>query len=101
MIVEGNNSFEWKLQKLCEVIETMTDQAAQGNTRNIGVITQAISEMNRMQGHHAAVTTLNLNMGEDVYLSKLNEITLKLIKEKREQKIIECEEVKDDRAYSL
>ena len=90
MIVNSRGSFEWKLQKLCDVIDALVEQAAQGNTRNIASIVSACGELNRMQGHHSAVTTLNVNLDQDTYMAKLNEITMQLIKEKREAKLIEC-----------
>lgn len=91
MIVAGRGSFEWKLQKLYDVIDFLVEQAAQGNTRNIASIVSALAELNRMQGHHAAVTTLNVNVDQDEYIKRLNEVTMKLIREKREAKLIEVQ----------
>ena len=88
-IAESKNNLEWKTNKLINVIDMLCDQAAAGNFRNIGVITQSVRELNLMAGHYCPVQTINVNISEDEYIKKLNATTMQLIQEKREQKLKE------------
>lgn len=98
MIMKSKNDYSWKEDRLVGVINTLVDAAAQGNLRNIGVIVTAIKCLNDMAGHNAPTSTINVNVGEDVYIKKLNEVTLALINEKRKIKMNELREVTNDRA---
>ena len=90
-------TFEWKQDRLVGVINTLVDQASEGNCRNIGVIVTAIKTLNDMSGHNAPVSTINIDVGEDQYIKRLNETTMQLIEEKRKIKMIELIEVSHDR----
>ena len=96
-IIKSKNSFSWKQEKLCWVIDTLVEQAAQGNFRNIGCVTQSISELNKMDGHHSPTSTININVDQDEYIKRLNDTTMQLIREKREAKLVELKEVSHDR----
>jgi len=94
-IVDSKNDFHWKEDRLIGVINTLVDAASEGNLRNIGVIVTAIKCLNDMAGHNAPTSTINVNIDQDEYIKRLNTVTLKLIQEKREQKL---KEVSNDRA---
>jgi hypothetical protein len=88
-IIASKATFDWKQERLVGVIDTLVEQASEGNCRNIGVIVTAIKTLNDMSGHNAPVSTINIEVGEDQYIKRLNTVTLELIKEKREHKLIE------------
>lgn len=88
-IIASKATFDWKTERLVGVIDTLVDAASEGNCRNIGVIVTAIKTLNDMQGHNSPVSTISVNIDQDEYIKRLNTVTLELIKEKREHKLIE------------
>ena len=77
-------TFGWKVKKLSTIVEaSVGDTPESVDKRYAGNATSAISELNKMQGHHAPTAQVVVNLEQDEYIKKINEVTTRILQEKR------------------
>ncbi len=67
-------SYEWKLNKLKQVVEAFIESKEGLSSNKVNSAIQAISEMNKMQGHYSAEKHVNFNMKTDPDLQQLEDL---------------------------
>lgn len=67
-------SYEWKLNKLKRIVETFIESKEDLSPNKVNSAIQAISEMNKMQGHYSAEKHLNFNIKTDPDLQQLEDL---------------------------
>ncbi|WP_342220243.1 terminase small subunit [Rickettsiella endosymbiont of Miltochrista miniata] len=73
-------SYEWKLDKLKQIVEVFID-SKDLSPNKVNSAIQAISEMNKMQGHYSAERHVNFNIKADPDLQQLEDLIKKHGKE--------------------
>lgn len=73
-------SYEWKLDKLKQIVEVFID-SEDLSPNKVNSAIQAISEMNKMQGHYSAERHVNFNIKADPDLQQLEDLIKKHGKE--------------------
>lgn len=82
---EHNVTFDWKIKKLKKIAELcVSDDAVHIDQINPTAATGAISELNKMQGHHSAEKHLNVSMNVDTDLQTIQSMMQDLL-EKNEK----------------
>lgn len=82
--------FWWKAKRLATIVESVMgsgDNPDAVELQYANVAINAISELNKMQGHYAPDKSVVVNLEHDEQLRLVNEMTLKLIREK-DQKML-------------
>ena len=74
-------SYEWKLNKLKEIVEAFIENKENLISSKVNSAIQAISEMNKMQGHYSAERHVNFNIKADPDLQQLEDLIKKHGKE--------------------
>lgn len=67
-------NYEWKLYKLKQIVEAFIDNKEDLSPHKINSAIQAISEMNKMQGHYSAEKHVNFNIKTDPDLQQLEDL---------------------------
>lgn len=74
--------YTWKLEKLKQIVDTfIPSDNASLETKEVNSAIQAIAEMNKMQGHHAAEKHMNLNVTVDSDIEQLETLIKKYRKD--------------------
>ena len=77
-------NFGWKVKKLSTIVEaSVGDTPETVDKRHAGNAISAISELNKMQGHHAPTAQVVVNLEQDEYIKKINDVTMRILEEKR------------------
>lgn len=66
-------SYEWKLDKLKQIVEVFID-SEDLSPNKVNSAIQAISEMNKMQGHYSPEKHVNVNIKTDPDLQQLEDL---------------------------
>ena len=81
--------FGWKVKRLALIVDGVLGAAADDPTvidlQYANVAINAISELNRMQGHHADKPMININLNDDLHIKRLREVTAELLEQKRKE----------------
>ena len=73
------SNFNWKIKKLSNVVESVVGETKdEVDKRYIAGAISAISEMNKMQGHHSAEKVINIDLKNDDDIKKINDIVREL-----------------------
>ncbi|WP_339050227.1 terminase small subunit [Rickettsiella endosymbiont of Xylota segnis] len=67
-------NYEWKLNKLKQVVEAFIENKEDLSPHKVNSAIQAISEMNKMQGHYSAEKHVNFNIKTDPDLQQLEDL---------------------------
>lgn len=67
-------SYEWKLNKLKQIVEAFIESKEDLSPHKVNSAIQAISEMNKMQGHYSAERHVNFNIKTDPDLQQLEDL---------------------------
>lgn len=67
-------SYEWKLDKLKQIVEAFIESKENLISSKVNSAIQAISEMNKMQGHYSPEKHLNVNIKTDPDLQQLENL---------------------------
>lgn len=67
-------SYEWKLDKLKQIVEAFIENKEDLSPNKVSSAIQAISEMNKMQGHYSAEKHVNFNIKTDPDLQQLEDL---------------------------
>ncbi len=67
-------NYEWKLDKLKKVVEAFIENKEHLISSKVNSAIQAISEMNKMQGHYSAERHVNFNIKTDPDLQQLDDL---------------------------
>lgn len=67
-------SYEWKLDKLKQIVEAFIESKENLISNKVNSAIQAISEMNKMQGHYSPEKHVNVNIKTDPDLQKLESL---------------------------
>jgi len=89
--------FWWKAKRLATIVTSVIGNPDDPDTvdlQHANVAINAIAELNKMQGHYAPDKSIVVNLEQDEQLKLVNEMTLKLLKEK-EKKILEYDTLKE------
>ena len=74
-------SYEWKLKKLKQVVDTFINDAACLTPKEVSTALQAIAEMNKMQGHYSAEKHVTINVNADPDLQQIESLVNQHAKE--------------------
>jgi hypothetical protein len=83
------STFEWKVNKLVNLVESVIDKKGKVDRQYGGMAIAAIKELNAMQGHIAPTSTIVATLNNDTDIQKINELTFKILEEKRNVRAIE------------
>jgi len=81
------NMFEWKVERLKQIVDESLGAPDIGNISNdeikkqYGPAIAAIAELNKMQGHYSPVKSVNIDLRADADMLKLKELSNKLLLE--------------------
>lgn len=67
-------SYEWKLDKLKQIVEAFIESKENLISSKVNSAIQAISEMNKMQGHYSPEKHVNFNIKTDPDLQQLEDL---------------------------
>ena len=67
-------SYEWKLNKLKQIVEAFIESKENLSSSKVNSVIQAISEMNKMQGHYSPEKHVNVNIKTDPDLQQLEDL---------------------------
>ncbi|HEY2567185.1 MAG TPA: terminase small subunit [Candidatus Aquirickettsiella sp.] len=67
-------NYEWKLNKLKQIVEAFIKSKENLISNKVNSAIQAISEMNKMQGHYSAERHVNFNIKTDPDLQQLEDL---------------------------
>lgn len=67
-------SYEWKLDKLKQIVKAFIENKEDLSPNKVNSAIQAISEMNKMQGHYSAERHVNFNVKTDPDLQQLDDL---------------------------
>jgi phage terminase small subunit len=67
-------SYEWKLNKLKQIVEAFIESKENLSSSKVNSAIQAISEMNKMQGHYSPEKHVNVNIKTDPDLQQLEDL---------------------------
>lgn len=67
-------SYEWKLDKLKQIVEAFIESKENLISNKVNSAIQAISEMNKMQGHYSPEKHVNVNIKTDPDLQQLENL---------------------------
>jgi hypothetical protein len=74
-------SYEWKLKKLKQVVESFIGDGVCLTPKEVSTALQAISEMNKMQGHYSAEKRVTINIKADPDLQQIESLVNQHAKE--------------------
>ena len=89
--------FKWKVDRLTNIIDCILGESPDSiDKQYVNSAISAIAEHNKMCGHHAPSTTIQVNLNDDPSIKRLKEVTNQILEEKRNARQIEQSTGKTD-----
>jgi len=81
LVRQMQSTFDNKVKKLWRVAEVAIPEEEDLDIRQAKIGIDAIVELNKMQGHHAAEKHVNVNLNADAHIKELKELNQKYLDE--------------------
>jgi phage terminase small subunit len=82
--------FKWKIDRLTNIIDRILGESPDSIDKQfVNSAISTIAEHNKMCGHYAPSTTIQVNLNDDPSIKRLKEVTNQILEEKRNARQIE------------